>query len=281
MNPRAIHQPQLLVLDGVVGDVKHGAVHDPVLGEGKGLNLDLHLLARAHEADVLVLQHGFHLHRLVLGHNHHQRLGFGDHAARGVDGQLLHGAVHRGGEAGQAIALFGLGQFLLQASGTLLRLVLQVEHGAAGLGEHALAAAFGLQLGGLELEDSGLLDGQLALLVQAPLFSLQEGVLADDGLVQQALVVGDQLAGDGQGFLQLGYPGLGGLDLGHALGDLGVALFQGGPKFQVLALEPGLRRGLLLRSGLGDANSQRGWWATVLDRLQQRAGTSTVNLGGE
>ena len=43
----------------------------------------------------------------AVGHHDHQRLGCGDHAAGGVDGQLLHDAGHRGRELGQPLALAG------------------------------------------------------------------------------------------------------------------------------------------------------------------------------
>ena len=80
--------------------------------ERKRLQLNGYVLARRHEPDVLVLQRDLGAHVGCIGHDHHQGLGFGDHAAFGVQGQLLHGARYRGGQGGQLFALGGFGEFL-------------------------------------------------------------------------------------------------------------------------------------------------------------------------
>jgi hypothetical protein len=49
-----------------------------------------------------------------LGTIDHQDLGFGDDAADGAHGQLLHGAVNRRGERHQLAAGVGLDQFLAE-----------------------------------------------------------------------------------------------------------------------------------------------------------------------
>ncbi|MCY1433211.1 hypothetical protein D9M71_492330 [compost metagenome] len=112
--------------------------------------------------------------------------------------------------------------------------MLQVEHGAAGLGDDAFAALFGFALGGAQFDDPRLLHGQFALLVEARLFLFQPGVLGDEVALQQALVVGGQLLGDGQGLAQRFDGGLGGADFRGALVDHRLCLVDAAAQFQVL-----------------------------------------------
>ena len=67
-------------------------VQQPVSGEVKGIDFDLHFIADMHEADITVAHHGFDLELAVAGHDHHQGLGGRHHAADRVDRQLLNHA---------------------------------------------------------------------------------------------------------------------------------------------------------------------------------------------
>jgi hypothetical protein len=49
----------------------------------KGIDLDLGVLARTHEADVAIRYHGLDLELALLRHQHQQSLRRGDHAADG------------------------------------------------------------------------------------------------------------------------------------------------------------------------------------------------------
>ena len=65
-----------------------------VASELEGLDLDLGLLPRLHEADVLVFDESLHLHRIILRYDQHQGLGRGNDTASGVNGKLLNRPVH-------------------------------------------------------------------------------------------------------------------------------------------------------------------------------------------
>ena len=78
------------------------------------------------------------------------------------------------------------------------------ESGAVSAADlaHTMSLAFAAPLIDIDAIDpqrlpEGLLDSKLALLVHAALLSLEEGMLTDDGLVQEALVVRSQLASNG------------------------------------------------------------------------------------
>ncbi|KAF1052974.1 MAG: hypothetical protein GAK43_01637 [Stenotrophomonas maltophilia] len=77
-------------------------------------------------------------------------------------------------------------------------------------------------------------------------------MLGHEVAFQQALVVGRQLFGDGQGLPQRGDGGLGGRYLGIALFDHGLGLADIAAQLQVLALQPQLRTAKLLGIGTFD-----------------------------
>ncbi|MNG02932.1 hypothetical protein D3C84_859850 [compost metagenome] len=103
---------------------------------------------------------------------------------------MLDDAVDRGGQSHQAVTLFGLFQFLDQGRDRLGGFMLQVEHRATGLGQDALSAMLGFPPGSRQFLQPRLLHLEFALLFQPCLLPLQPGMLADNGLVQQLLVVG-------------------------------------------------------------------------------------------
>src|ERR1700737_326397 len=125
---------------------------ETIAGEGKGIDLDLGVLARTHEADVAVRYHGLDLELALLRHQHQQSLRRGDHAADGMDGELLHHSIHRRGQRLELGALLDLGHVLHETGRLCLDLVELVEQGAAEFRD-------GLRVG---LDDCG--DGRFGFL---------------------------------------------------------------------------------------------------------------------
>ncbi|HEV3178503.1 MAG TPA: hypothetical protein VGZ72_21090, partial [Stellaceae bacterium] len=115
-------------------------MEEAVAGEVEGVDLDLGILARAHEADVLVADHGLDLEPAIGGDKDHHRLRRRHHATHGVDGDLLHHAVDGGGEGLAVALLLGLHELLSEAPRLLIGLGEVTEDRAAvlGLGRAAL-----------------------------------------------------------------------------------------------------------------------------------------------
>ena len=80
-----------------------------------------------------------------------------------MQGELLHGARHRGGEGGEVFALGGLGEFLPGLVALEVRLGLAFAQGAPGFCQVGGAGLFGFRQGGLGFLVAGLLGGQVAL----------------------------------------------------------------------------------------------------------------------
>src|ERR1700738_1696523 len=72
---------RLVLRDRVARDAEHLALEETIAGEGEGIDLDLGVLARTHEADVAIRYHGLDLELALLRHQHQQSLRRGDHAA--------------------------------------------------------------------------------------------------------------------------------------------------------------------------------------------------------
>ncbi|MNR63569.1 hypothetical protein D3C85_1859210 [compost metagenome] len=79
--------------------------------------------------------------------------------------------------------------------------MLQIEHGAAGLGEDSGMAALSGFSCSRQFGDAHLLNGQLTLLVEALLLLLQIGMLGDELALHQVAIVRSQFAGDRQRLL--------------------------------------------------------------------------------
>ena len=220
-DPRQEHQALLFVLHRVVADAVHHAVQVAVAGVGEAFHFDRGRLSRPHEADVFVFDLRFDFQRFVPRHHRQQRLRFGDHAADGVDGQLLHAASHRRGEPGQRLALAGLFLVFAVLAHLFARFAQFVEGVAAEVGLQRLAFLCLPSDGGVEFLQPALLAGQVASLFDARLLFVEVGVLGDEVLGQQVLVVVFARFGDAGGGLQLAHLLAGG-------GVFGLALTQGG-----------------------------------------------------
>lgn len=133
LNPYRVDQPQLVVLDRVLGNRHDLAGNRPVVGIRKGIQFDFSVLSRADKADIAVENLRFNFQSGVVRHNHQQGLRRGDDAANRVHGQFLHGAAHRGGQMGLRLTLSGLGFVALVLGQLLLRLIEGVELFAAKL----------------------------------------------------------------------------------------------------------------------------------------------------
>ena len=95
------------------------AVQQPIAGEVEGIDLDLRFLPGMDKADVAVRDHRLDLEMAVRRHDDEQRLRRRHHAADGVDGELLHGAVDRRGQHLQPGLLLRLDQILAQCPAAL------------------------------------------------------------------------------------------------------------------------------------------------------------------
>src|SRR5262249_51445728 len=113
--------------DGVLRDAEHPAVQEAVAGEIESVDLDLGVLSGLDKADVAVGHHGLDFEPAVAGHDHQQRLRRGDHAADGVDRELLHHALHGSGELLKPGLLLGLDQILSEPVRLLLGLASSSE----------------------------------------------------------------------------------------------------------------------------------------------------------
>ena len=102
-------------LDRVVRDRLHMPMHQAVFGEVEGVDLDRRLFPVVDKADIAVGNHCLDLQMAVGGHDGHQHLRRSHHAAFGMHGELLHGAVDRRGQGLQPVLLRGLRQLILEA----------------------------------------------------------------------------------------------------------------------------------------------------------------------
>jgi hypothetical protein len=80
--------------------------------EVEGINLDLGGLAEVNESNFAIRHHGLGLEMAVHRYDHHQLLGGGDNATRGMDGELLHRSVDRRAKHLLVHLLFGIDQVL-------------------------------------------------------------------------------------------------------------------------------------------------------------------------
>ena len=139
------------------------------------------------EADVLVFDKGFHFQGVVLGHDQHDRLGGGDHAANGVDGQFLYRACHRCGQLHESAVGFGLLEFLFLGGGFLLAFGDAVQAHPSGFGGHRSALPFGFVDGGLNFIQAAALVGEVGLLFDVDLFAFQIVMASDIAQIDHLL----------------------------------------------------------------------------------------------
>jgi hypothetical protein len=144
------------------------------------LKVSILISAGAHEADVLVLDHGLDLEPAVGGNQDHDRLRRSHHPAHGMDGDLLHHAVDGRGQGLAVALLLGLHQLLREAPRLLvgLREVAQDRAAVLGLGLAALLDDGGNRVIGLA--ETMTLHLQLLLVLGIILGHLQAGELRAD-----------------------------------------------------------------------------------------------------
>ncbi len=94
-SPGRVDEPGLVHLHGVPGNDENPSRHSSVCREGKGVDLDLHRLAGADEAHVLVLDPRFYLDGMIVRHDYHQLLRRRDHSTERMYGHLLNHASDR------------------------------------------------------------------------------------------------------------------------------------------------------------------------------------------
>ena len=110
-----------------------------VAGEGEGIDLDLGLLPRMHEADIAVRDHRLDLEPAVLRNDDGEHLRRHHHAADRVHAELLHHAVDRRREELQLGPALGLDDVPAERGDLLIGLGEIVEQGAAALGRDPVA----------------------------------------------------------------------------------------------------------------------------------------------
>ncbi|RMP61547.1 hypothetical protein ALQ20_05417 [Pseudomonas syringae pv. atrofaciens] len=159
----------------------------------------------------------------------------------------------------------------------MIGLLQQVKHGAAGLGDHAFAAALCFLAGGGGLQDAGLLHAQLAFEVQAGLFFFQVSVTGDVLLFQKVFVVTCQLGGDRQSFLQTHDLNTRGLDIGLALLNFGVYQVKATAVLLILALQPALSRQYMHRVGIQYGTGQIPRRFALVDCIEHGGRSGTVD----
>ena len=206
---------------------------------------------------------------------------FGDHAASGVDCQLLHGAIDRCGEAGEVVEALRLVQFLLKRCRFLLGLMQQVEHRSAVLRQSGFALLpCGLVCRG-EFDDSAFLLGELTLLLHLLLLFVQVMVLGHQAFFRQARIVGGDALGNRQYLFQLAGGLLGGVYFCAALRDQRFLLGLGAMQLLVLACQPAIGGLLLCDSGLRQSAGHIGGRVLAVDGVEHGLCAHRIHLAGE
>jgi hypothetical protein len=210
-------QRRFVPRDRVLRDAEHLAAQQAVAGEVEGIDLDLGILARAHEADIAVRQHGLDLEPALARHHHHQRLCRRDDAADRMHRKLLHHAVERRGKGLQPDALARLDQIVLERPGLGFRRREIARETAAIFGERLRPRLLDRRHRRFGFAQLALLDEQLLLLANEILQVGQIDELRPQFLVPKLLAHVDALLRHGDRRLQLLDRGGSGRALGFAL----------------------------------------------------------------
>ena len=134
-----------------------------VAGEGEGIDLDLGLLPRMHEADIAVRDHRLDLEPAVLRNDDGEHLRRHHHAADRVHAELLHHAVDRRREELQLGPAFGLDDVPAERGNLLIGLGEIVEQSAAALGRDPVARLLQRRRGCIDLAHLAALDDEVLL----------------------------------------------------------------------------------------------------------------------
>ena len=134
-----------------------------VAGEGEGIDLDLGLLPRMHEADIAVRDHRLDLEPAVLRNDDGEHLRRHHHAADRVHAELLHHAVDRRREELQLGPALGLDDVPAERGNLLIGLGEIVEQSAAALGRDPVARLLQRRRGCIDLAHLAALDDEVLL----------------------------------------------------------------------------------------------------------------------
>src|SRR5271155_2613620 len=96
------------------------SMNKAVAGEVECIDLYLGFLPRMDEANVFIRYHRLDFKTAICRHDGHQYLRRCNHSPFSMHRELLHGAVHGGGERLKAVFLRSLKQLFMEARGFLL-----------------------------------------------------------------------------------------------------------------------------------------------------------------
>src|SRR5262245_46698905 len=196
-----------------------------------------------------------------------------------MDRKLLHGPLYRGSEVHEPRPLLGLHDVLRKKRRLLAGDAKRISNGTVGLGDERRLALFGFFNRKDEFLLAALLEGEIALLLDARLLAFEIAMLGDVIALDQALEIFGTAPGDRGGLRELRHQFAGGLKLRLSLRKLRVQRSHAAAEFLDLASEQArLRRdhaGRRVFDGL-----QRWGGGAALDRLQERHGTSGFELRG-